>query len=218
MNFKQSIALVYRNERGNTEIFASRIQAQYSAYVKEVDIYSMQEFYQNDKNYDLILTNYPKYLIQEGAEYNPLCLDEISLNLVKKQILHFKKFEQSIVSLCKKGCFQHTSQSHVKEIIDHADMCIAYRGSSAYVIYSDAEESFMEFFVSKDSLCYEGNYFNKLCVMHIGKNDSLHLIGRPMRMLLQDISFLLKVVKIDDEKAFKELLQSTVRNLEEAIY
>ena len=218
VNFKQSIALVYRNERGNTEIFASRIQAQYSAYIKEVDIYSMQEFYQNDKNYDLILTNYPKYLIQEDAEYNPLCLDEISLNLVKKQILHFKKFEQSIVSLCKKGCFQHISQSHVKEIIDHADMCIAYRGSSAYVIYSDAEESFMEFFVSKDSLCYEGNYFNKLCVMHIGKNDSLHLIGRPMRMLLQDISFLLKVVKIDDEKAFKELLQSTVRNLEEAIY
>lgn len=218
VNFKQSIALVYRNERGNTEIFASRIQAQYSAYVKEVDIYSMQEFYQNDKNYDLILTNYPKSLIQEDAEYNPLCLDEISLNLVKKQILHFKKFEQSIVSLCKNGCFQHTSQSHVKEIIDHADMCIAYRGSSAYVIYSDAEESFMEFFVSKNSLCYEGNYFNKLCVMHIGKNDSLHLIGRPMRMLLQDISFLLKVMKIDDEKAFKELLQSTVRNLEEAIY
>ena len=54
--------------------------------------------------------------------------------------------------------------------------------------------------------------------MHIGKNDSLHLIGRPMRMLLQDISFLLKVMKIDDENAFKELLQSTVRNLEEAIY
>ena len=157
-------------------------------------------------------------MIKEDAEYNPLCLDEISLNLVKKQILHFKKIEQSIVSLCKNGCFQHTSQSYVKEIIDHADLCIPYRGSSAYVIYSDAEESFMEFFVSKDTLFYEGNYFNKLCVMHIGKNDSLHLIGRPMRMLLQDISFLLKVVKIDDEKAFKELLQSTVSNLEEAIY
>ena len=66
-----------------------------------------------------------------------------------------------ILSLCKKGCFQHISQLHVKEVIEHADVCIAYRGSSAYVIYSDADESFMEFFVSKDSFCYEGNYFNK---------------------------------------------------------
>lgn len=204
VRMKKRIALISGKREEYVSIFEDRILNQYGSYIKEVQIVPLQEWESCRKQFDLAFTSYPLsyFADTDHVIYNPLVLSESSLSCVRSHLIERNRFQQKLESLFLEGCFVHTGCSIIREMMESSEAVIPYRyGTGCMIIHEEKGVTRIVMHVMDDIVTYHGVQYRSICAVHIRAGDSLHLIGRPLRMILQDTEFVMQLGRIrsDDQ-------------------
>lgn len=221
VRMKKRIALISGERKEYVSIFKERIIQQYGSYIQEVQIVPLGKWESCRQQFDIAFTSYPLscFADTEHVIYNPLVLSESSLSCVCTHLMERNRFQQKLERLFLKGCFAHTESSIVKEMMEHSEEVIPYRyGTGCMIMHEEKGVSRIVMHVMDEIVTYHGVQYRTVCAVHITAGDSLHLIGRPLRMILQDTSFVIQLGRIHSDEQLRKAMREALSRLHEAVY
>lgn len=221
VRMKKRIALISAERKEYISIFEERILQQYGSYIEEVKAVPLQQWEDCKEQFDLAFTSYPLSFFRDTDHviFNPLVLSESSLSCVYSHIIERNRFQEKLERLYMDGCLVHTDNSLVREMMEKCEEVIPYRyGTGCMVLRKETDTTKIIMYVMDDPIIWQGVQYHTICAVQIGKNDSLHLIGRPLRMILQDTGFVLQLGRIQSDEQLTTAMKEALSRLHEAVY
>ncbi len=219
---KLQIIVVSFKKKNYANICAGRMRAAYGEYIQDVKVLSKYEFLHYEDHYDLAVTDYPveDFADKPNIVYNPLILNEYSMVYLKNVILQINTLQEKIISrINKKKAYATISGIEAEVLSKEMDAIINYSyGISMFYKKTNHKETRITFYTTDKPLKIDGNMINKICYVESGSDDSLHVVGKPLRMVIQDVFFLINLAKIQDDEGLIQLLEMAIEQMQEVVY
>ena len=131
-------------------------------------------------------------------------------------------YEQTIVATDQDPILFAGIQAALKQQPDCVavvEEVIPYRyGTGCMILRTENDTSRVAIHVVDDPVSYRGVLYQTVCAVHIAKKDSLHLIGWPLRMILQDMGFMVQLAWIANDEQLQKAMRESLSRLHEAVY
>lgn len=131
-------------------------------------------------------------------------------------------YEQTIVATDQDPILFAGIQAALKQQPDCVavvEEVIPYRyGTGCMNLRTENDTSMVVIHVVDDPVSYRGVLYQTVCAVHIAKKDSLHLIGWPLRMILQDMGFMVQLAWIANDEQLQKAMRESLSRLHEAVY
>lgn len=181
----------------------------------------LQQWESCKQQFDLVFTSYPLsyFTDTDHVIYNPLVLSESSLSCVSSHLIERYRFQKALERLFMESCLAHTGCSIIKGMMENSEAVIPYRyGIGCMIISEEKGATRIVMYVADDIVTYRSIQYRMVCAVHIKTGDSLHLIDRPLRMILQDATFAIRLGRMKSDEQLRKAMKEALSRLHKAVY